>query len=187
MAEAILLNLSFFFKLEFQSWNKISIKHGWSYIIEFVNYFIFSDFLNFSKIFNFFECQSWNYTSIKHGWSYIISSHYTNQIARAYGLTFSRACFCRLCYLMSSSLCALPQYMCVLLHVVLETRDSCSWQSQFYFSCFSSRRSLSLLCKSFKKFNFFRLFFWLFIFLFFQIFWITQKHFIFSYFRVEIR
>ena len=46
-----------------------------------------------------------------------ISSHYTHQIARAYGLTFSRACFCRLCYLMSSSLCALPQYMCVLLHM----------------------------------------------------------------------
>ena len=52
-----------------------------------------------------------------------MSYHYTQQIARAYGMIFRRACFCRLCYLMSSSLCALPQYVCVLLHMVLETRD----------------------------------------------------------------
>ena len=37
--------------------------------------------------------------------------HYTHQIARAYGLIFSRACFCRLCYLTSSSLCVLPQHI----------------------------------------------------------------------------
>ena len=53
-----------------------------------------------------------------------MSYQYTNQIARAYGLIFSRACFCCLCYLMSSSLCTLPQYMCVLLHMVPDTRDS---------------------------------------------------------------
>ena len=53
-----------------------------------------------------------------------MSYHYTRQIAQAYGLTFSQACFCRLCYLMSSSLCALPQYIIMLLHMVLHTCHS---------------------------------------------------------------
>ena len=43
-----------------------------------------------------------------------MSSHYTHQIARAYGLTFSPACFRG----------ALQQYMCVLLHMVPDTRNS---------------------------------------------------------------
>ena len=68
-----------------------------------------------------------------------MSYNYTNKIAQAYGLTFSRACSYRLCYLMLSSLCVLPQYIRVLLHMVLDTRDSYSCQSQFYFS---RRRSL---------------------------------------------
>ena len=100
-----------------------------------------------------------------------ISSHYTHQIARAYGLIFSRACFCRLCYLMSSSLWVLPQYICVLLHMALDTRDSYSCQSQFYFSCFLSRRSLRFLQFQFQIINNDRLFFPTFyLFLFFQIF-----------------
>jgi len=41
----------------------------------------------------------------------------------AYCLTFIQACCCRLCYFMSSSLCALPQYVCVLLRMVQDTRD----------------------------------------------------------------
>ena len=41
----------------------------------------------------------------------------------AYCLTFSQACFCRLRYIMSSSLCALPQLLFVLLRMVLDTRD----------------------------------------------------------------
>ena len=68
-------------------------------------------------------------------------SNYVHKIVIAYCLTFSQACFCRLCYFMSSSLCALPQHVCVLLLLVRDTRDTYSWHS-----CFSCRRSLSLLC-----------------------------------------
>ena len=71
-----------------------------------------------------------------------MSSYYTHQIARADGLTISQACFCRLCYLMSSSLCALPQYMCVLLHMVPDTRDSTADNHSSFSAVFSSRRSL---------------------------------------------
>ena len=54
-------------------------------------------------------------------------------------LTFSQDCCCRLRYFMLSSLCALPQNVCVLLRMVLDTRHTCSWHSQFSSSCFSSR------------------------------------------------
>ena len=50
-------------------------------------------------------------------------------MAQAYDLTFSRACFCLLCYLMSSFLCALPQYVCVLLSMVLDPRDAADTRS----------------------------------------------------------
>ena len=39
-------------------------------------------------------------------------------------LALNQACCCPLNYLMSSSLCALPQYVCVLLHMVLDPRDA---------------------------------------------------------------
>ena len=44
-------------------------------------------------------------------------------------------------------------YVLVAAHGVRHTWF-CSGHLQFYFSCFSSRRSLSWLCESFKKFNF---------------------------------
>ena len=112
-----------------------------------------------------------------------MSYHYIHQIARVYGLTFSRACFCRLCYLMSSSFCVLPQYMCVLLHMVLDTRDSYSCQSQFYFSCFLSRRSLHFLQFQFQIIKNDRLFFSTFyLFLFFRFFNLSK---IFNFFKFQ--
>ena len=79
-----------------------------------------------------------------------MSYHYTHQIARAYDLTFSRACFCCLCYLMSSSLCTLPQYMCVLLHMVPDTRDSTADNH----SSISAVFQVGGLCVFFGRFSF---------------------------------
>ena len=60
---------------------------------------------------------------------------------------------------------------CVLMHMVLDTRDSYSCQSQFYFSCFLSRRSLHFLQFQFQIFDNDRLFFnFLFFSFFFRIF-----------------
>ena len=117
-----------------------------------------------------------------------MSYHYTHKIAWAYGLTFSRACFCPLCYLMSSSLCTLPQYMCVLLHMVPDTRDStadnhssipavfqvgglCVFFGRFSFrylimTDFFSNFYFSYFLNLSKIFNFFRLFLIVYFFIF---------------------
>ena len=45
-----------------------------------------------------------------------------------------------------SSLCTLPQYVCVFLRMVLDSRDTYICHSQFYSRSFSSKRSLRYLC-----------------------------------------
>ena len=55
--------------------------------------------------------------------------HPIQKFNHAYCLTLNRACCCRLRYLMSSSLCALPQYVCVLLRMVLDPRDAADTRS----------------------------------------------------------
>ena len=87
-----------------------------------------------------------------------MSSHYTHQIARAYGLTFGQACFCRLCYLMSSSLCALPQYIFMLLHMVPDTRD-CAADNRISFSAVFQVGGLCVGCANLSKSLIFQPFF----------------------------
>ena len=47
----------------------------------------------------------------------------------AYCLTLKLFCCCRLCYLISSFLCALPQYVCMLLSMVLDPQDAADTRS----------------------------------------------------------
>ena len=55
--------------------------------------------------------------------------HPIQKFNHAYCLTLNRACCCRLRYLMSSFLCALPQYVCVLLSMVLDPQDAADTRS----------------------------------------------------------